>query len=162
MKKTLVCVDGSAKSMKAVERAIEIMKQNPVYSEAAVMAVFEPELEGPWITSFAKVGKEFAESGSEAKKLKDLMEKEHKSLGEKWMDDVLEEAAAIFQKEGIEAKRIAQRGHPARKICETAEQEGYDMIVIGSRGLGGLKQYFLGSISNAVIQGANCDVLVVK
>jgi nucleotide-binding universal stress UspA family protein len=37
------------------------------------------------------------------------------------------------------------------------------MIVMGSRGLGGLKKFFLGSVSNAVVQEAeNCSVLVVK
>ena len=49
------------------------------------------------------------------------------------------------------------------KALNAAEIEGFDMIEIGSRGLGGLKKLFLGSISNAVIQQAkSCIVAAVK
>ncbi len=45
----------------------------------------------------------------------------------------------------------------------TTPEQKFDMIVIGSRGLGGLKKLFLGSVSNAIIQEIeNCSVLVVK
>lgn len=53
-------------------------------------------------------------------------------------------------------------GRPADKIIETSKKEGIDLIVIGSRGLGGIKEFLLGSVSDRVADRANCQVLIVK
>ena len=75
---------------------------------------------------------------------------------------MLLEAKKFFTEQIIEVKTIFKEGHPAQTIAEVANEEGYDMIVIGSRGLGGLKKLFLGSVSNAVLQEATTSVLIVK
>ena len=43
-----------------------------------------------------------------------------------------------------------------------AAQEGYDLMVVGHRGLGALKELFLGSTAKAVVDRAQCSVLVVR
>ena len=53
-------------------------------------------------------------------------------------------------------------GRPADKIVETAKDGAFDLIVIGSRGLGGIKEFFLGSVSDRVADEASCPVLIVK
>ena len=53
-------------------------------------------------------------------------------------------------------------GRPADKIVETAKLESFDLIVIGSRGLGGIKEFFLGSVSDRVADEAPCPVLIIK
>lgn len=53
-------------------------------------------------------------------------------------------------------------GDPALVIEEFARVNDADFIVIGSRGLSGLKEMFLGSVSNHVLHKATCPVLVVK
>lgn len=57
---------------------------------------------------------------------------------------------------------ILLEGRPADKIVETAKLEAIDLIVIGSRGLGGIKEFFLGSVSDRVADEAPCPVLIVK
>lgn len=52
-------------------------------------------------------------------------------------------------------------GPPAPAILRVAEIEHYDLIVIGSRGHGGIAGLLMGSVSNAVAQRAHCPVLVV-
>lgn len=52
-------------------------------------------------------------------------------------------------------------GYPAQKIVEFADENDYDLIVLGSRGLDPLKSLFLGSISRAVVHQAPCSVLVI-
>jgi len=53
-------------------------------------------------------------------------------------------------------------GRPSDKIIETAEKGNFDIIIMGSRGLGGIKEFFLGSVSDRVADEAACPVLIVK
>ena len=53
-------------------------------------------------------------------------------------------------------------GHVGKNIVEFAQNHGIDLIVMGSRGLSGLKELFLGSASHYVTQHATCPVLIVK
>jgi len=47
-------------------------------------------------------------------------------------------------------------------IIEKAEKERIDLMVIGTRGLGGFKRLLLGSVSTGVVTHAHCNVLVVR
>jgi nucleotide-binding universal stress UspA family protein len=53
-------------------------------------------------------------------------------------------------------------GAPEKRIIEYVEQFDIDLIVIGSRGLSGLKELFLGSISHYVAQHSPVPTLIVK
>jgi len=53
-------------------------------------------------------------------------------------------------------------GRPSNKIVETAKEGNFDIIVMGSRGLGAIKEFFLGSVSDRVADEATCPVLIVK
>ena len=52
--------------------------------------------------------------------------------------------------------------NPSRALVNTAERENFDLIVVGSRGLGNVASFLLGSVSRRVVTKAKCDVLVVK
>jgi nucleotide-binding universal stress UspA family protein len=54
-----------------------------------------------------------------------------------------------------------EKGEPAEKIVETAERGKFDLIVMGSRGLGG-RISTLGSVSSRVVDRSSCPVLIVK
>jgi nucleotide-binding universal stress UspA family protein len=53
-------------------------------------------------------------------------------------------------------------GRPADKIVETAKEEKVDIIVMGHRGVSGIKKLFLGSVSKQVVDEAPCPVLIIK
>ena len=87
----------------------------------------------------------------------------------------LEELVTFHKKVLLEASKKAKKlkpkvkvskkmlkGRAADKIVETANNGGFDLIVIGSRGLGGIKEFFLGSVSDRVADEAKCPVLIVK
>jgi nucleotide-binding universal stress UspA family protein len=48
------------------------------------------------------------------------------------------------------------------EIVALAEELGADLIVIGSRGLGGVRRALMGSVSDSVVRHAHCPVLVVR
>jgi nucleotide-binding universal stress UspA family protein len=52
--------------------------------------------------------------------------------------------------------------NPSRALVRTAERENFDLIVVGSRGLGNVASFLLGSVSRQVVTKASCNVLVVK
>ncbi|MHB1042761.1 MAG: universal stress protein [Eubacteriales bacterium] len=53
-------------------------------------------------------------------------------------------------------------GHPADEIITKINDGGYDLAVMGSRGLGEIKGYLMGSVSNRVSRHASCPVLIVR
>jgi nucleotide-binding universal stress UspA family protein len=53
-------------------------------------------------------------------------------------------------------------GDDGKRIVEIADKQNFDLIVIGSRGMGAAKELFLGSTSNYVLHKSKKPVLVVK
>jgi nucleotide-binding universal stress UspA family protein len=152
--KMLVCVDGSDHSNKALEKAL-IFAENPHVDEVALIHVFEGHLEYS-ASAFGAEG--YSVTEEDLNRLKKMYE-EQKEMKEK----VLNEAKKPFTAKNINVKTIMEEGHPAHVIVSVAEEQGYDIIVLGSRGLSGLKKILLGSVSNAVVQEVNnCCVLVVR
>lgn len=76
---------------------------------------------------------------------------------------VLEEAEQHLKKEKIEHSLESILGsNPSRALINIAKHEDFDLIVVGSRGLGSVESFLLGSVSRQVVSKAHCDVLVVK
>jgi nucleotide-binding universal stress UspA family protein len=76
---------------------------------------------------------------------------------------VLEEAEQYLKKEKIEHSLESILGsNPSRALISVAKHEDFDLIVVGSRGLGSVASFLLGSVSRQVVSKAHCDVLVVK
>jgi len=69
---------------------------------------------------------------------------------------------AFMQKDGIAVVGKVLSGNPAEVILEFAKAKGVDLIVMGSHGRTGLDRVLMGSVSDRVISGADCAVLVVK
>ena len=61
-----------------------------------------------------------------------------------------------------EVETIYKTGDVAEEIIDTAEEGDYDLIVMGSRGLGVFSRTILGSVSHKVIQHSKSTVMVVK
>jgi nucleotide-binding universal stress UspA family protein len=53
-------------------------------------------------------------------------------------------------------------GDAADQICEVAERENIDLIVVGNKGMTGAKRFLLGSVPNQVSHHSPCDVFIVK
>lgn len=53
-------------------------------------------------------------------------------------------------------------GHVPSKILNISEQEDVDLIIMGSRGLSGIKSWFLGSVSKHVVEHCKKSILIIK
>ena len=78
---------------------------------------------------------------------------------------ILEDQVKKIEQQGgkiaEEHLRIAGR-HRADQIVQVAEEIGAGLIVMGSRGLGGVRRALIGSVSDSVVRHAHCPVLVVR
>jgi nucleotide-binding universal stress UspA family protein len=63
---------------------------------------------------------------------------------------------------GTVAEAHLTTGDAAREIIHLAEDLGVGLVVIGSRGHGGLRRALMGSVSDSVVRHAHCPVLVVR
>ena len=70
--------------------------------------------------------------------------------------------AEPLRAKGLTVEVIVREGYPATVIEEEAVELEADLIVIGTRGLSGLKHLLLGSIAERVVQKSPCPVLTVK
>lgn len=76
--------------------------------------------------------------------------------------EVAESGASIARDAGCENIRAFVKGGPvARTIVSFSQEHESDLIVMGSRGLGSIEGYLLGSVSHKVTSLSKCPVLVV-
>lgn len=140
MKKILVAVDGSTGSFKAMKVAKDIAKKTG--ATLTLISVLDSD-------TFISQSR-FGGDGSI------ILEKNKKMI-----DELLEELKKEFDDSGLNFNTLSKIGCVEKEIVEEAKN-GYDLIVIGSRGLSKLKRTFLGSISNKVVNTSTVSTLVVK
>ncbi len=80
-------------------------------------------------------------------------------------EDILNEQAEKVEQDGGKVAekhlRIAER-YRAQQIVQVAKDIEASLIVMGSRGLGGIRRALMGSVSDSVVRHAHCPVLVVR
>ncbi len=135
--KILVGYDGSEQSEKAIDVAITMAQCGDSYVLA--LAVARPP-EPP-----TSVELEAA--------LDDA--REHFEVG---LKKVVERA----QSHGVTIEADYAVGHPGEQLIHRAEQDHFDLIIVGRRGTSLFKKMILGSTSERVLRYANCPVMVVK
>lgn len=140
--KIIVAVDRSENSDRAFEYALKLAKLHE--SKVTVVHVVEPLRSLPE-TYIAIHALEVAVEGEVRKFLDNLAERAQKEYG-------------------VKPEMIWQIGHPAKVIIDVSEEKtvSADLIVMGSRGLGGFKEMLLGSVSHAVVNHAKVPVLIVR
>ncbi len=73
-----------------------------------------------------------------------------------------EQVQRVREAGGEVAGAHAKLGRPDAQIVALAEELGAGLIVLGSRGLGGIRSALMGSVSHSVVRHAHCPVLVVR
>lgn len=152
--KILLCIDGSEPSQKALEKTA-MMAEKCEIDEIAIIHVYDSS-QYTSLPFFPDGGISITEE--EIESLERIREKERKESKK-----LLEKASETFNSKNIKVRTIFKEGHPSHIIVDIANKEGFNIIILGSRGLSGFKKVFLGSVSNAVLHEAkNCSILIVK
>jgi nucleotide-binding universal stress UspA family protein len=82
---------------------------------------------------------------------------EFRKLAQKALEESIAEVGASDS--GVQVTPILREGQPADVICLEAKHA--DLVVVGSRGVGGFKGLLIGSVSQQVVHHAPCPVVVV-
>ncbi|HYL65767.1 MAG TPA: universal stress protein [Nitrosopumilaceae archaeon] len=137
IKKILVPIDGSKTSFKALNEAIYLARQcGATITGLCVIPLYTINL-GRLLTSLKN------QSIKEAKKF-------------------MANAKTISAQNGVVFNEKIIYGNEVWEITEFASYKKFDLIVIGSRGIGPIKETFLGSVANAVVHKSKVPVLLVK
>jgi len=78
---------------------------------------------------------------------------------EQQLDKIADE---LEEREGLKVETLAREGYPPEVICEQAEEQKADLIVMGTHGRSGLAHLLLGSTAERVVQKAPCPVMTVR
>jgi nucleotide-binding universal stress UspA family protein len=76
--------------------------------------------------------------------------------------EYLEGVAAGLQQTNIAVQAITVEGQPHRQIVQFAEENAVDLIVMSTRGQGGLTRWLMGGVADRVVRGAPVPVLLVR
>ncbi len=76
--------------------------------------------------------------------------------------DIISEAESQLTAASWKCNSLIREGHASREIVRAAKKLQADLVVVGSHGLGGVKRFLLGSVSDQVLAYANCSVLIVR
>lgn len=137
-KKILLATDGSEHSIRAAENAIELAKCNPD-SQVDVLFVVDGD------TAKSDVLRNWNTAGVADARREKIRAAEEKA-----------------KNAGVNYEIKILRGEPGPTIVKYANENGFDIVVIGSRGLNALQEFVIGSVSHKVAKRANCPVLIVK
>jgi nucleotide-binding universal stress UspA family protein len=146
----LLATDGSEDARLAVTTAVDLA--NSTSSELHIVFVKEvPHVSGaPSYWSGEPTGYPYTD---------EELEHELEQQARKKLD---EEVERVRSAGGKVAEAHLRVGAAATEIVALAEDIGAGLIMIGSRGLGGIRRALMGSVSDAVVRHAHCPVMVVR
>jgi nucleotide-binding universal stress UspA family protein len=140
LSKILAAVDGSDNSFRALGHAIFLAKKVEAHLTAIHVVENPPTV--------------YVES---QKLLNELLTK-YKAESAR----VLDRCKQAAEMSGVNIETVLAEGDAATNIVGYAQREGFDLVVIGSRGLGKFKEMVLGSTSSKVLHHTKSAVLIVR
>jgi nucleotide-binding universal stress UspA family protein len=151
--KVLLATDGSEEASSATEAAVEICEKTG--SEMHVVHVYGVVLIYPLHPEATDPGGVELENP--------VLEEELENLSEQRAREILDmEVEKVRSAGGTVAQAHLKEGGVPHEIVALAEDLGVGLIVVGSRGLGGIRRALMGSVSESVVKHAHCPVLVVR
>lgn len=133
----LVPIDGSEYSQKALLQACDLAKNY----QSNLILVYVVDKPHP---------------------LEFLERKEFLGILRKFGKKVLIKGEQTAKNQGLDVTIIMKEGNIANEIIKLAKNKKCNLIIVGSKGLGGTLRFFLGSVSNKLANNSPCSILIVK
>jgi nucleotide-binding universal stress UspA family protein len=140
----VVGTDGSDTAAEAVRQAVGLAKLSG--AQLSIVSAYEP-------ISKRRVEEEKHDAPADV---------QHEIGPREDVNLVLDAAAAVARKEGVEVQTHPVEGEPAEAILNAAEETGADLIVVGNKGMTGTRRFLLGSVPNKVSHHAPSSVMIVQ
>lgn len=137
-KKILIAADGSDHSLRAAKKAAELAKLTED-SEITVVYVID---------------------GQTSKE--DVLHNQDRLVVEEKRRLRLQPVTSMLNVEGLRFMLENLHGEPGPAIVDYANKNQFDVVVLGSRGLNGLQEMVLGSVSHKVAKRVKAPVMIVK
>ncbi|MBT2669084.1 universal stress protein [Bacillus sp. ISL-4] len=137
-KKILLAVDGSENSLRAAKEAVKFAS-----------LVNECVIETVYIVDFTKAKSQVLHAQG----------KEELELSRRKKIQPVEE---LLKSNKLTYQMKIMHGEPGPTIVDYANNEKFDLVIIGSRGLNSLQEMVLGSVSHKVVKRVKCPVLIIK
>lgn len=155
-KRVLVALDTSEQSERVFEQALEQVQASG--SHLLIVHVLQLDIQ---VETNPLIGLgTLADTGmySTLQRLKQERYDEEMEKTNTWMRRYGHRAA----EQGIATEHVCLVGTPGQQICDRAKEWKADLIVLGRRGVQGIREVVLGSVSNYVLHHAPCSVLIVQ
>lgn len=137
-KRILVAVDGSENSKRAAEHAVKIAAFN---SESAVEVLY--------VLDYDRIRTDVSQNINEGELHVDRQNR-------------LSPIKGVFENSRVAYELIIKNGDPGSTIVSFANRGGFDLVIIGSRGLNSFQEMVLGSVSHKVAKRSKAPVMIVK
>ena len=138
--KILVPVDGSDNSYKALEASLVLSEK--LGSNISVVNVME------------QVPITHIESEKLLSELLEAYKKENQ--------EILSKCSDIARQKGITIKTVLLQGNPAPAILDYSKKENFDLVIMGSRGMGKFKELIIGSVSSKIVHHSPCAIMIIR
>ena len=87
----------------------------------------------------------------------------YRKIGHEQADAIMQEAEATAHAAGVErVERVIGEGDPVKAMLSVLRESPVDLIVVGTRGLTGLREIAMGSVAHKMSVAAPCPVMIIK
>ncbi len=141
MKKILLPVEEFVEEPETIEEAVDISKKF-----SSKITLFHVNTENVMLSRLQAEGytdEENQEDGSDKK-------------------DNIDKTTKLYEDEGLEVEVKEIEGDPASEIIDEAEEGNYDLVVMKTHGMKGIKRFMLGSVTNKVVHHIQKPILIIR
>ena len=140
-KRILVAVDGSENSKRAAEHALQIAT---LHAGATVEVLY--------VVDYDRIRRDATPKSQKTNEDKLHVDRENR----------LSPIKGVFEQSKVNYEIIIKNGDPGTTIVSFANRGGFDLVIIGSRGLNSFQEMVLGSVSHKVAKRTKAPVMIIK